>query len=352
VQEALKAISNMKDNLEDFYIDLNTIILEQSRAFCSVPTILSYTGKDGEYKAKEWSRASFQNTKVVSIRRGSFTMHTLTAKQELANDAFDRKVISPEEYQELVGGGVAPILGYQENPHLMRVRRQLDVFDDGPPEGWMEQFQAAQQSQQAMAAYQQRQAASQAILGPDGQPLPFLEPPPQQVQPPPGPFDKALPIDDLPEAAKIRHRQLVRFMAGSKYEAFPPEWTALLQAEEAKARNSAGIMTVPDVQKQQAQQAQDAKAAALANKVSTSVKATPETVDDTIASIEAGAQSAAAGGGNPDPAGNNAAPAISATPGGADQGGGGGTHYHIHLPQAGEKVQPLDVDQPPMPAPM
>jgi hypothetical protein len=56
VQEALKAISNMKDNLEDFYIDLNTIILEQSRAFCSVPTMLSYTGKDGEYKAKEWSR--------------------------------------------------------------------------------------------------------------------------------------------------------------------------------------------------------------------------------------------------------------------------------------------------------
>jgi hypothetical protein len=108
VQEALKAISNIKDNLEFFYIDLNGIILEQSRAFCTVPTMLSYTGKDGEYKEKEWSRTDFQNTKVVSIRRGSFTMHTLTAKQELANDAFDRKVITPEEYQELVAGGVAP----------------------------------------------------------------------------------------------------------------------------------------------------------------------------------------------------------------------------------------------------
>lgn len=212
----------------------------------------------------------------------------------------------------------------------------------------MEQLQASQQSQMAMADYQQRQAQMAAIIGPDGQPMTLLEPPPEEIPPPPGPFDRALPIDDLPEAAKIRHRQLVRFMASSKYEAFPPEWTALLQKEEAKARNSAGVMTVPDVQKQQQQQAQDAKAAALAAKVSTSVKATPETVDDTIASIEAGAQSAAAGGGNPDPAGNNPAPAVSASPGSAGGGGEKGTHYHIHLPHATARVQPLDADNPPM----
>jgi hypothetical protein len=344
VQEALKAISNMKDNLEDFYIDLNTIILEQHRAFSAVPTLLSFTGKDAEYKAKEWSRTDIANTKNVSIRRGSFTMHTLTAKQELANDAFDRKVISPEEYQELVGGGVAPILGYQENPHLLRIRRQLDQFDDGPPEGWMEQMQASLQSEQAIADYQQRAQAASAILGPDGQPVPFLEPPPEQVPPPPGVFDRALPIDDLPEAAKVRHRQIVRFIASSKYEAFPPEWCATLEKEEAKARNSAGIMTVPDVQKQQAQQAQDAKAAALVAKTSIGVKADPSTVAGAEEAVQAGATAAAAGQ-SPDMA--PAAPSTSPS----GQGGAAGevgTHYHIHLPQANTRVQPLDVDHPPM----
>lgn len=250
VQEALKAISDMKDNTEYFYIDLNRIILEQSRAFCTVETLLSYTGEDGEYKQKAWSRNTFRNTKVVGIRRGSFTMHTPVAKQELANDAFDRKIITVEEYQEMAAGGISPILGYQENPHLMRIRRQLDAFDDGPPEGWLEAFQAHQESLQAA---QDWEAQREALAGIGVMPDP-TEMPPEVLPPPPNAFTP-LPIDDLPEAAKIRFRQLTRFMAASKYAAFDPAWTSTLQAEWAKAKNAAGVMTVPEVQAMQAQQA-------------------------------------------------------------------------------------------------
>jgi hypothetical protein len=290
VQEALKAISNIKDNLEFFYIDLNGIILEQSRAFCTVPTMLSYTGKDGEYKEKEWSRTDFQNTKVVSIRRGSFTMHTLTAKQELANDAFDRKVITPEEYQELVAGGVSPILGYQENPHLMRIRRQLDVFDDGPTPEWEAGMQAVQEATMAAEQFQQTMAANQTLgIPPDPTAIA-----PQVPPPPPGPFTPQLSIDDIPEAAKIRFREMSRFMAGSKYEALmerSPEWCALLEPELQKAKVNAGVMTVTEVQQAQAQEAAEASLP----KVSIGVKADPGSVAEAEESAAAGHKAALAG---------------------------------------------------------
>ncbi len=253
VQEALKAISNLKSNLEYFYIDLCSIILEQSRAFSTVPTLLSYVSKDGEYKAKEWSQTSFRNTKVVSIRRGSFTMHTLTAKQELANQAFDRQVIDKEEYSELIAGGVSPILGYNDSPSLMRVRRQLDAFDDGPPDGWMEAMQAhsqALQMQQMAAMQAEAMAAATGML----QPPPIAEIPP----PPPGPFADRVPSDYEPSVAKVRHRQLRRMMESSKYQVFPEPWRQELEREYMEMKNAAGIMTVPEVQQAQVQEKQRA----------------------------------------------------------------------------------------------
>lgn len=321
VQEALKAISNIKDNLEFFYIDLNRIILEQSRAFCSVETMLSYTGKDGEYKEKEWSRTDFRNTKVVSIRRGSFTMHTLIAKQEMANDAMDRKVITSEEYQELVAGGVSPILGYQENPHLMRIRRQLDTFDDGPPEGWVESMQAVTAATEALQGWQQRQQAAAATGVIDPTDIQPQAPPP----PPPGPFDDTLPVDDIPEAAKFRFREMSRFMASSKYDAQrqnSPEWCQAFEKEYTKAKNNAGVMTVTEVQ---AAQAQEAARAALP-KTSISVKADPGSVAEAEESAAAG-QKAALAGQTPDVPQPGADPAAAAAGG---PGGGAGTHIHIH----------------------
>jgi hypothetical protein len=243
VQEALKAVSNMKDNIGDFYIDLNRIILQLSRAFCTVPQMISYVGDDGEYKEREWSRSDFRNTRVVSIAKGSFTMHTLLAKQEMANNAFDRKVIDADDYQELVAGGVSPVLGVQDNPHLLRIRRQIDKFTKGPPEDFDEKMAAYQE--QVAAIEQQNAAAAQA-----GQSAVQTPPPPK-----PTPFDR-LPIDLEPMAAKIRHRQLARTMASTRFANFSPVWKQTLLDEYIAMKNAAGIMTVPEVQQAQQQQQQ------------------------------------------------------------------------------------------------
>jgi hypothetical protein len=185
-------------------------------------------------------------------------MHTLLAKQEAANNMVDRKVIDADEYIELMSGNVGPVLATQENPHYLRVRRQLDVWLDGPPEGWVEAAQAFQQGQQTLQQFQQQMPQlqmQQQQLQAQGIPVP----PPQapQVPPkPPGPFDPRLPIDDEPMAAKIRHRQIAREMAGTKFQAMPVEWQQVLQETYVLEKNGAGIMTVAEVQQQKAQEQQ------------------------------------------------------------------------------------------------
>lgn len=65
-------------------------------------------------------------------------------------------------------------------------------------------------------------------------------------------------------SAKIRHRQLARTMASTKYETFPPEWCGVFDAEYSEMKNAAGIMTVPETQKAQAAEQQVAQARATA----------------------------------------------------------------------------------------
>lgn len=297
VQEALKAISNIKANVAFFYISLNRILLEQSRAFCPVPTLMSYVGKDGAYKEEEWSRTSFRSTRVVTIARGSFTMHTLIAKQEMADKAKQLGVIDNDDYMELVSGGVSPVLGVQENPHLMRVRRQLDRFNDGPDPDWLEAEQAFLAASQQNATIEQGNvtgAEAAAAMN-----MPYIPAQPQPLPPrPPGPFDDKLPVDDEPMPAKIRHRQLQREQASTKFMAHPVEWRNRFLEEYALVKNAAGVVTVPEAQKLQAQQAAEARIAAMTPKVSISTKATPENVDEAEVNAMKGAQGQASDSGS------------------------------------------------------
>jgi hypothetical protein len=306
VQEALKALTGFKDNLGDYYVRLNQILLQLTRAYCTVPQLLTYTGKDGQYKAKEWSRVDFRSTKRVSIAQGSFTMHTLLAKQEMANTALANRVIDQDEYADMISGGISPVLGRLDNPLLMRVRNQLEAWQGGPTPEWMQAKQAVDtQNAQAMAQYQQVAAAaiappaappaapvaapvSEGVGAPaaPAQPVapavpaaPQLPPPPQPIPDPPGPFDPVLPIDDEPDAAKIRHRQLKRAMAEGRFldPKYPDPWRQVLITAYLHARNAAGVMTVPDVQQAKAEE-QANQPPALPKGVSIAMKGDASTV--------------------------------------------------------------------------
>jgi hypothetical protein len=232
VQEALKAVGGMRDNIGDFYIALNRIILQLTRAYCTVPQLLTFTGKDGQYKQKEWSRADFRTTKKVSIAQGSFTMHTLVAKQEMANNALDRKTIDAEEYNELVAGGVAPVLGTQDNPHLLRVRRQLDVFAEGPTPEWL--AQATQADQANTAAEQSRAALATQAAAAAQQGVPVPVPPPAAPQP--------LPPDRSPSASSSTWR---RRRPSSGIASFSGSWPRRSSSSSPSCGNGTTYASTP-----------------------------------------------------------------------------------------------------------
>jgi hypothetical protein len=260
VDEAKKAVSNMKDNIGDFYIAVNRIILQLSRAFCTVPSLISYVGEDGAYKEREWSREDFRNTRRVSIARGSFTMHTLLAKQEMARQMKADHAIDNEDYLELVAGGVSPVLGLQDNPHLMRIRRQLDQFMKGPTPEWLAAKQQVDgQNAAAMQAYQTATAPLMEAAMITGA-APALQPAPQPIPDPPTPLSDRLPVDLEIMPAKIRHRQLSKAMTSTRYEGLHPMWKQVFLAEYAEMKNAAGIINVPDAQRVQAQAAAQAAA--------------------------------------------------------------------------------------------
>jgi hypothetical protein len=275
VGEAKKAVMEMYDNLGAFYIRLNQIILEQARAHLVVPQLLQYVGKDGEYKAREFSRTDFGTTRHVQIKRGTYTMQTTQAKTEMAGMLKAGGVIDQDDYNDLMRTGSSPDIGLQDSPALLRIRRQLEVFKAGPTPEWSQAFQQytmAVQQQQAMQGQMQQRAqilAQQGIQSPAPAPM---APPPK----PPGPFDPRLPVDDEPMPAKIRHRALGEQMQASSFGAFPPEWQQVLLDSFLQDRNAAGVMTVPDVQKQQ--QIEQANQMALPHGVTIAMKGDASTV--------------------------------------------------------------------------
>lgn len=250
IGEAQKAMTEMKDNLGDFFVRMCEIILEQSRAFIEVPQLLRYQGEDGDYKELEFTRLDFAATRAVTIARGSFTMQTNFAKMQMATEARGLNVIDDEELRETWLTGMSPVIGTQDNPHLLRVRRQIDHWSKGPPEDFDKQLAAYQaQVQQYQVAQEAAAARAQmaAHLGvaPTGPALP-----PEPVIP--GPFTN-LPIDHEPGPAKIRHRQLARLMATPKYSRQSENWRWVFDQAYNVAKNDAGVITVPEMQRMQAE---------------------------------------------------------------------------------------------------
>jgi hypothetical protein len=142
----------------------------------------------------------------------------------------------------------------RDDPHLMRVRRQLEIFQEGPPEGWMEAMQAHVEATQMAAQAAAFNAPTPGLEAMPTEVDPGLAGPqlPEIPPPPPGPFSDRLPIDIEPMPAKIRHRQLSKQMAAQRFASYPKPWQDTLLLEHREMANAAGIVTVPAMQQAQA----------------------------------------------------------------------------------------------------
>lgn len=240
VQQVVVGLSDLRQNTERALVRGWRIMLQQVRAFYTVPQQISWVGDDLAFRQRAFVGTDLGNTKDVKLARGSFTGLSRDAKANLAIQYAQLQIFDPLELKHVIAGNVGGTIGLEDDAHRARVRRQIGKWNDGPPEGWQP-------------------------------PQPTVDPRTLQVVPPPpdpilGAIFDARDVDEDPRVAPVRAYELGRAMASTKYSkwASAPAWQDGLRMEYLKARRAAGIFTVAE--QQQAQQAQaDAQAQAQAD---------------------------------------------------------------------------------------
>lgn len=143
VEQALVALTQRKRNLDAFIMRSWRIVLQLLRAYASTPQLLKYPSDDDQYKVREWKNTDLGSAKDVRIARGTGTMLTRTAKMNLAQQDLATAIETGNpmvveqaysRYERVTSGNVNPLLGIEEDPHRMRVRRQIAEYMKGPPE--------------------------------------------------------------------------------------------------------------------------------------------------------------------------------------------------------------------------
>ena len=203
------------------------IMLQLVRRDYTIPQQIGWVGEDGSYKVKDFLGSDLGSTKDVRIAKGSFTQLSPASKAGLAQSYAQLGLLPPDDLKRVLQSNLGGTLGLQDNPHQMKVRRQIAAWEEGPPEDWAPQ-------------------------------PPQIDPATGQQIPVPDPVLSAIfqpcPVDDQQDIALIRVAELGRAIAGTRYTKWPQPWQQGLQQEYLKARMAAGIQTIAE--QQQAQQAQ------------------------------------------------------------------------------------------------
>lgn len=229
-EQVIAGLSDLRQNTVRALTRGWRIQLQLVRAFYTVPQQMSWQGEDGEYKRRIWTASDLGSTRDVRLHKGSFTQLTPAAKAAVAQHLYELGVLTPEELEHVAIAQVGGQLALQDNPHRMRVRRQIARWVDGPPEDW--QPPAPQQDPQT------------------GEEVPGEDPALAEI------FDPR-PVDELPNVAAIRLTELARLMSSTRFARWPAEWQqGVLQAFE-RARQAAGVQTASE-QAQAAEQQQQA----------------------------------------------------------------------------------------------
>jgi len=239
-------LSDLKQNTERGLIRGYRVMLQLIRAHFDRSQQVRYLGADSAYKVDDFSGADLGSTQDVRLQRGSFTQLAPSAKAALAQAFTEAGFFNPQELEGVITGNVGGMVGVQDNPHRLRVRRQIAEWVEGPPEDWKPpQPQVDPQTGQP------------AIDPQTGQPM----------QPEPDPvlskiFDMRASDEDQ-EIAMVREYELARAVAGSKFSEWPPEWQEGILQAYSVAFHAAGKMTIAEQQALAQQQAEAAKQAAI-----------------------------------------------------------------------------------------
>lgn len=216
------------------------IILQLARAFYDVEQELEWVGEDGAFRMDAWKGTDLLSDVDVQVKAGSGTMLAPAAKAQLAERYASLNVMDRDELRDVLASSIGGVIGLQDNPHRMHIRRQLAKWLEGPPDGWREAPPAPAGLPPGTSGV--IQMPQQGMMAP-----PPPAPPPPVVQEQQNPmtgqiivqivdpdladiFD-ATPADSLPGIAQMRLTEIAKVMASEKYRRQPPEWRQGLDGE-------------------------------------------------------------------------------------------------------------------------
>lgn len=243
VEQTVQAMSDLRQNMERGYTRGGRIILQLIRARYTVPTRVKWTGDDGAYKEQAFVGADLGSCRDVRLAKGSFTQLAPSHKAALAEQMFTlvdettgERVIGMDELRSVMSGNVGGQLAVQDNPHILRVRRQINMWRKGPPEGTADLPPTLDQ------------ATGQMVQPPDPVAAGIFAPG---------------PTDDEPTVARLRAYELGRAIASTRYSRWPAAWQQAIAIEYIRMRQAAGIQTVAEAAAAQQQQVQQQQGNAM-----------------------------------------------------------------------------------------
>lgn len=245
--QAHTQLSELQQNVMRAFVLDCRIELQLKRAFYTKPQLLKYGSKETGYKEKRWVGSDLGSTRDVKVKAGTMTLMSPLTKADVAMQwsvptaPGAQPLLDAAQVRQIMESNVGALIGLQDEPHRVRIRRQIADWEDGPPPTW----QPLPPIPQVVGVDATGQPAVQQVPQPD----PVL-----------GPMWEPLIVDELQPVATIRLEELGKCMASVKYSRFPPEWRAPVDAEFQRARQFAGVATIPEQQQAQADAAAQAQA--------------------------------------------------------------------------------------------
>lgn len=233
IEQALVALAPVRNGANDWFERLGRMVLQLAAAFYTEPQKTRVVGDDGAYKQRDFTGADFGTARDVRVARGTAQLMPASMKDQLITQDVQTGAITPEEGMKLRRSSTSRLLGVQDQPDMLRVSRQIDLWKQGPPEAPPMAEDADPEAAQA-AQQEYLQSVTQASLA----------------------CFTARPVDMEPLAARIRWHALREVVASTWLDRFPPEWSQGLLMAYDQARQAAGVTTLQEQQQAAAMAAQ------------------------------------------------------------------------------------------------
>jgi hypothetical protein len=277
IEQVNIGLGGIKRSTEKGVERLWTIAAAFIRGYYTVPQQIRFRGDDQEHKQKDFSAVDMSDAKDVRIMKGSFTMLAPSAKLAVAEYMRKLNLIDDNQLRRMAGGNIGGLMGIQDDPAMLRIRRQISLWEDGPPksehpsEPLPDEYPgetAIEEPQNAPAMDPMVDpAAIEAAEGPVSDPAvigsiaPAGPPAPDPMVLAGQQIFRPVPNDIEPAIAQVRFRELSQAMCSKKYERQPEVWRQVFDAEYDRMRKAAGVTTAEEASQAQAQAAEAAKKA-------------------------------------------------------------------------------------------